>query len=120
VANPANIVTLPLIIGIDVAFGVYIIDRYREEGRLAIFSGSTGKAIIMSSLTSLFGFSSLLVSKFYGMFSIGQLMSLGLAIGLMTSIFILPQILALFHPKAPKEEPLDFEREDRPAAAPKS
>ena len=52
--NPANIVTLPLIIGIDVAFGVYIIDRYREEGKLSIFSGSTGKAIIMSSLTSPF------------------------------------------------------------------
>ena len=112
--NPANIVTLPLIIGIDVAFGVYIIDRYREEGKLAIFSGSTGKAIIMSSLTSLFGFSSLLVSNFYGMFSIGQLMSLGLAIGLATSIFILPQILAVTHPTAPKEEPLDFEKE--PAA----
>jgi hopanoid biosynthesis associated RND transporter like protein HpnN len=109
--NPANIVTLPLIIGIDVAFGVYIIDRYREEGKLAIFSGSTGKAIIMSSLTSLFGFSSLLVSKFNGMFSIGQLMSLGLAIGLVTSIFILPQILALFHPTAPKEEPLPFEKD---------
>jgi uncharacterized protein len=111
--NPANIVTLPLIIGIDVAFGVYIIDRYREEGRLNIFSGSTGKAIIMSSLTSLFGFSSLLISRFYGMFSIGQLMSLGLAIGLVTSIFILPQILALFHPEAPKEEPLPFEKEDK-------
>jgi hopanoid biosynthesis associated RND transporter like protein HpnN len=109
--NPANIVTLPLIIGIDVAFGVYIIDRYREEGKLSIFSGSTGKAIIMSSLTALFGFSSLLVSDFYGMFSIGQLMSLGLAIGLVTSIFILPQILALFHPTTPKEEPLPFEKD---------
>ncbi len=100
--NPANIVTLPLIIGIDVAFGVYIIDRYREDGRLSIFSGSTGKAIIMSTLTSLFGFSSLLVSNFTGMFSIGELMSLGIAIGLITSIFFLPQILALLHPDVPR------------------
>jgi predicted RND superfamily exporter protein len=100
--NPANIVTLPLIIGIDVAFGVYIIDRYREDGKLSIFSGSTGKAIIMSSLTSLFGFSSLLVSSFRGMFDIGQLMSLGIAIGLVTSIFFLPQILALLKTKAPE------------------
>ncbi len=46
------------------------------------------------------------------MFSIGQLMSLGLAIGLVTSIFILPQVLALVHPKAPPEEPLPFEKED--------
>jgi hopanoid biosynthesis associated RND transporter like protein HpnN len=102
--NPANIVTLPLIIGIDVAFGVYIIDRYREDGRLSIFAGSTGKAIIMSSLTSLFGFSSLLISQFAGMFDIGQLMSLGIAIGLVTAIFILPQILALLKPRAPEGE----------------
>jgi hopanoid biosynthesis associated RND transporter like protein HpnN len=99
--NPANIVTLPLIIGIDVAFGVYIIDRYREDGRLSIFAGSTGKAIIMSSLTSLFGFSSLLISQFTGMFDIGQLMSLGIAIGLVTSIFFLPQILSLLKPTTP-------------------
>jgi hopanoid biosynthesis associated RND transporter like protein HpnN len=97
--NPANIVTLPLIIGIDVAFGVYIIDRYREDGRFKIFSESTGKAIIMSSLTSLFGFSSLLVSQFAGMYSIGQLMSLGIAIGLVTAIFFLPQILVLLKPR---------------------
>jgi hopanoid biosynthesis associated RND transporter like protein HpnN len=102
--NPANIVTLPLIIGIDVAFGVYIIDRYREDGKLSIFSGSTGKAIIMSSLTSLFGFSSLLISKFNGMFSIGQLMSLGIAIGLVTAIFILPQILVLLKPEKSGEK----------------
>lgn len=101
--NPANIVTLPLIIGIDVAFGVYIIDRYREDGQFRIFSESTGKAIIMSSLTSLFGFSSLLISKFNGMFSIGQLMSLGIAIGLVTAIFILPQILVLLKSKPFKE-----------------
>jgi len=103
--NPANIVTLPLIIGIDVAFGVYIIDRYREDGKLSIFAGSTGKAIIMSSLTSLFGFSSLLISQFRGMWDIGQLMSLGIAIGLVTAIFILPQILALLKPRQPEGEP---------------
>jgi hopanoid biosynthesis associated RND transporter like protein HpnN len=103
--NPANIVTLPLIIGIDVAFGVYIIDRYREDGKLSIFAGSTGKAIIMSSLTSLFGFSSLLISDYTGMFSLGELMSLGIAIGLVTAIFFLPQLLALLHPTVPKDEP---------------
>jgi hopanoid biosynthesis associated RND transporter like protein HpnN len=97
--NPANIVTLPLIIGIDVAFGVYIIDRYREDGKLSIFSGSTGKAIIMSSCTSFFGFSSLLVSRFRGMYDIGLLMSMGIAIGLVTAVFFLPQILVLLKSK---------------------
>jgi predicted RND superfamily exporter protein len=39
------------------------------------------------------------------MFSIGQLMSLGLAIGLVTAIFILPQILVLLKPRTPESNP---------------
>ena len=39
------------------------------------------------------------------MFDIGQLMSLGIAIGLVTAIFILPQILALLKPERPEGEP---------------
>ena len=48
--------------------------------------------------TGALGFSSLLISDFRGMWDIGQLMSLGIAIGLVTAIFILPQILALLKP----------------------
>lgn len=97
--NPANIVTLPLIIGIDVAYGVYIMDRFREDGCITFFSKSTGKAIIMTGLTAFFGFASLLVSNYAGLFSIGLLMSLGIAIGMMTTIVILPQVLALLSRK---------------------
>jgi hopanoid biosynthesis associated RND transporter like protein HpnN len=93
--NPANVVTLPLIIGIDVAYGVYIVDRYREDRCITMFSTSTGKAIVMTGLASLAGFVSLLVSRYEGMFSIGLLMSLGIAIGMVTTIVVLPQILAL-------------------------
>lgn len=93
--NPANIVTLPLIIGIDVAYGVYIVDRFREDGELRLFSTSTGKAIIMTGFTALFGFVSLIVSRYQGMHSIGLLMSLGIAIGMVTTIIVLPQALKL-------------------------
>ncbi|MFM8655235.1 MAG: MMPL family transporter, partial [Verrucomicrobiota bacterium] len=44
--NPANIVTLPMILGIGVAFGDYVVARYREEGKVRIFESSTGKAVI--------------------------------------------------------------------------
>jgi predicted RND superfamily exporter protein len=98
--NPANIVTLPLIIGIDVAYGVYIVDRFREDRKIRMFSTSTGKAIIMTGFTSLFGFVSLLVSRYEGMHSIGVLMSLGIAIGMVTTVFVLPQILFLIEKKS--------------------
>ena len=105
--NPANIVTLPLIIGIDVAYGVYVVDRYREEGRVTLFSNSTGKAIILTGLTAFFGFVSLLVSNYEGMFSIGLLMSLGIAIGLVTTVVVLPQILILLDGKPSSVRPLN-------------
>jgi uncharacterized protein len=97
--NPANIVTLPLIIGIDVAYGVYLIDRFREDGKLRLFSTSTGKAIIMTGLTSLFAFVALLVSRYEGMYSIGLLMSLGIGIGMLTTMVVLPQVLVLMEKK---------------------
>ncbi len=97
--NPANIVTLPLIIGIDVAYGVYIVERFREDGRFQLFETSTGKAIIMTGLTAFFGFVSLLVSRYRGMHSIGLLMSMGIAIGMVTTIIVLPQILRLLAQK---------------------
>lgn len=93
--NPANIVTLPLIIGIDVAYGVYIVERFREDGKFQLFSTSTGKAIIMTGLTAFFGFASLMVSRGRDLFSIGLLMSMGIGIGMFTTIVVLPQILCL-------------------------
>ncbi len=92
--NPANVVTLPLIFGIDVAYGVYVVDRFREDGRIKILNTSTGKAIILTGLTSLMGFASLLVSTYRGMFSIGLLMSLGIVLGMLTTLIVLPQLLA--------------------------
>jgi len=97
--NPANIVTLPLIIGIDVAYGVYLVDRFREDGRLRLFSTSTGKAIIMTGLTTMFGFVSLLISRYEGMYSIGLLMTIGIAIGMVTTLVVLPQILIFLEKK---------------------
>ncbi|MFQ3670253.1 MAG: MMPL family transporter [Verrucomicrobiia bacterium] len=94
--NPANIITLPLVIGIGVAYGVYTVDRYREEGGMKIFDSSTGKAIILSALTTMIGFGSLMVSSYRGLFSLGLLMFLGVLMCLVSSLLVLPQILVLW------------------------
>lgn len=93
--NPANIMTLPMLLGIGVAYGVYTTDRFREAGKMEIFSTSTGKAIILSALTTLFGFASMLISDYRGLFSMGLVMTLGVVFCLVTSLVILPQILKL-------------------------
>ncbi|VVM07237.1 partial Siderophore exporter MmpL5, partial [Methylacidimicrobium cyclopophantes] len=66
--NPANIITLPLAIGAGVAYGIYTVDRFCESGRAELFSSSTGKAILLSGLTAVIGFGSLMISSYRGLF----------------------------------------------------
>ncbi|MEO0454907.1 MAG: MMPL family transporter, partial [Verrucomicrobiota bacterium] len=91
--NPANIITLPLVIGIGVAFGVYVVDRYREEGSVKLFSSSTGKAILLSAITTMTGFLSMTTGDYVGLQSLGTVMSLGIFYCFLASVLILPQLL---------------------------
>src|SRR5205823_11597506 len=64
--NPANIMTLPLIIGIGVTSGIHILNRYAEERTPSILAKSTGKAVFVSALTTIVGFGSLILAKHQG------------------------------------------------------
>ena len=91
--NPANIVTLPLVIGIGVAYGIYVIDRYVEEGRAHAFASSTGKAVFLSALATLIGFGVMIFGRYPGLSSLGKLMSLGIFYCFVAGTFFLPNLL---------------------------
>ena len=95
--NLANLVILPLIIGIGVVNGVHIVHRYREEAdkTINILSRSTGHGVILSSLTTMIGFGSLMVADHQGIYSLGLVLSLGVGCCLIASITLLPSILKL-------------------------
>ncbi len=92
--NPANIITLPLVIGIGVAFGVYVVDRHREEGQVRLFGSSTGKAIMLSAATTITGFASMMTGQHLGLVSLGLVMTLGISCCFLAAVFVLPQILS--------------------------
>ena len=50
--NPANIMTLPLVIGIGVTSGIHILNRFSEEGTASVLDKSTGKAVLISAVTT--------------------------------------------------------------------
>src|SRR5205085_12601856 len=56
--NPVNIISLTLIIGIGVTSGIHILNRFAEEANPSILSRSTGKAVLVSALTTMAGFGS--------------------------------------------------------------
>ena len=64
--NPANIMTLPLVIGIGVTNGIHILNRFAEEQTASILARSTGKAVLVSGLTAIAGFGSLILAKHRG------------------------------------------------------
>jgi hypothetical protein len=93
--NPANIMTLPLVIGIGVTNGIHILNRFAEEQTPSIFARSTGKAVLVSGLTTIAGFGSLILGKHRGIESLGYVMSIGLAACMIAGLTFLPAVLNL-------------------------
>ena len=91
--NPANIMTLPLVIGIGVTNGINILNRFTEERSPGIFSKSTGKAVLVSGLNTMAGFGSLMLAKHQGISSLGFVMTVGVATCMVAALTILPTLL---------------------------
>jgi len=92
-----NIMAIPMIIGIGIDDGVHLMHRYRIEGwyRTKEVLSSTGKAILLTSLTTIAGFGSLMIAKYRGFASLGSLLVLGVAACFITSILFLPALVNL-------------------------
>ena len=93
--NLANIMTLPLVIGIGVTNGIHILNRFAEERTPGILSRSTGKAVLVSGLTAIAGFGSLIIAKDRGIHSLGCVMATGIAACMVAGLTFLPALLNL-------------------------
>ena len=93
--NPANIMTLPLVIGIGVTNGIHILNRFAEEQTPSILAKSTGKAVLVSGLTTIAGFGSLALAKHRGIESLGYLMATGVATCMIAALTFMPAFLTL-------------------------
>jgi len=93
--NPANIMTLPLVIGIGVTNGIHVLNRFAEEQNPSILARSTGKAVLVSCLTSMAGFGSLMLARHQGIYSLGCVMTTGLATCMIAGLTFLPALLNL-------------------------
>ncbi len=102
--NIMNLIGLPLIIGIGIDDGVHIMHRWRYEGigHIRRVFSSTGKAILLTSLTTMFAFGSLYFSVYRGWASFGASLFIGVAACFLATIYILPGILGMVEKKNSK------------------
>jgi len=92
-----NVMGLPMIVGIGVDDGVHIIHRWRIEGRGRINQvfASTGKAILLTSATTMLAFGSLVFSIWPGFASLGIAMFIGVGTCFLSTVIILSGLLGL-------------------------
>lgn len=93
--NSANMIILPLILGIGIDDGVHIVHDYRRRDKTKPFriSSSTAGALTMTSMTSILGFCSLMTAEHRGLQSLGLVLTMGVACCMFTSLSILPAML---------------------------
>ncbi len=98
--NFADIIALPLLLGVGVAFKIYYIMAWRQ-GKTALLQSSLTRAVIFSALTTATAFGSLWLSNHPGTSSMGKLMALALVCTMAAAVLFQP---ALMGPPRVKEE----------------
>lgn len=92
--NILNFLGLLLIIGIGVDYGVHIIHHYLDgrEDIDKVFA-SVGRAILLTSVTTMFGFGSLITSSYRGIATLGAVLLIGVGYAFVMTVIILPVFL---------------------------
>jgi predicted RND superfamily exporter protein len=91
--NFANIIALPLLLGVGVSFNIYFVMNWRA-GQNSVLGSATARAILFSALTTGTAFGSLALSDHPGTASMGVLLLVSLGCTLIASLVFIPALLA--------------------------
>jgi len=108
--NFADVIVVPLLLGIGVDSGIHLVHRHRDHRAGAappetgLLDTSTPRAILWSAMTTIASFGSLGFATHLGMASLGQLLTLGVVVTVAANLVVLPALLALDRGGAPELE----------------
>ncbi len=107
--NFANIIVLPLLLGIGVDSGIHLVHRHRvtvdtvghaEAPERELLETSTAQAVFFSALTTMASFGTLALSNHVGFATLGALLLIGVFFVLLANLALLPALLAWRRPPA--------------------
>jgi hypothetical protein len=90
--NFANIIALPLLLGVGVAFKIYYVMAWRA-GKTHLLQSTLTRAVIFSALTTATAFGSLWASQSPGLSSMGKLMALALTCTMAAAVLFQPVLM---------------------------
>jgi len=93
--NPANLIVLPLVIGLGVDGGVHVIHDFRTKLPTEPYapSASVINAIFVNATTTMVGFGSMMIAAHRGLYSLGLVLTIGVGTCLLVSVVLVPAIL---------------------------
>ncbi|MCB1694410.1 MAG: MMPL family transporter, partial [Pseudomonadales bacterium] len=98
--NMANVLVVPLIIGLGVDAGIHVVHRFVNAGSVdGIYRSSTSRAVVISALTTIGTFFSLSFSPHKGAASVGLLLTIAISLMLVCTFVVLPALLSTFAAK---------------------
>ena len=92
--HSANMIALPLVLGIGVNHGIHIVNSYRSQRGRFRLPNSTTLAVLLATTTTLAGFGSLILCRNQALQSIGQMLAIGMTCCFFSSVVVFPAILA--------------------------
>ncbi|MBN2516530.1 MAG: MMPL family transporter [Deltaproteobacteria bacterium] len=100
--NFFNIIVLPMIVGIGIDDGVHLTNTFRQTHHGDLVEGitKTGRAVVLTSLTTIAGFGSISLAHYPGLQSMGYVAVIGIAACLIASVVALPVVFNLIGPKS--------------------
>jgi hopanoid biosynthesis associated RND transporter like protein HpnN len=94
--NFANVIALPLILGVGIDYGVYIVQRGRaSDAGTKIFQSGAARAVLSGGLITVASFGNLMWSSHPGTVSLGLVLALGLGLALLCALVFLPSLILL-------------------------
>ncbi|MHC5053097.1 MAG: MMPL family transporter [Planctomycetota bacterium] len=93
--NFMNVLVFPILVGIGIDYGIHVVHRFRDGAPVRAIITETGRAFVLTTLTTMAGFGSLVISRYKGLSSFGFVTILGMLFVLLTSLVALPAMLAI-------------------------
>jgi hypothetical protein len=95
--NFADVIVLPLLLGIGVDTGIHLVERWRLEGTAPrdLLETSTAQGVVFSALTTIASFGTLGFATHMGISSMGKLLAIGVALTVICNLFVLPALIEL-------------------------
>jgi predicted exporter len=93
--NFADVIVLPLLLGMGVDSGIHLVHRARTTGELGIqlLGTSTARAVAFSGINTVASFGTLAFSTHRGLATLGQLLTLGVFYTMLTTLIVLPAMI---------------------------